>query len=362
MIKKLQLKGKPREIGEAHGREGKEQVMQSLETYESLFSEYRDIPWKKAQELALRHVDAIEKYDFDFIEEMEGVAKGAGVDFEDILVLNTRSEIALTYQSKPAFTDGCTAIAIMAPLTSETMIGQNWDWKAKQIQSLLLLEIEQEGKPNIKMVTEGGIIGKIGFNSKGLGVLLNALHTNNKSEQVPIHLGLRAVLNSSSLGEAIARVKDGQMASPANFLIASDEGQGRALAANVEVSAVGIDMLFPTNGWLVHTNHLLSETLKVQIQDLNDMKFEDSMIRKSRAEQLIQMALQSGNEINENVFKEWFSDRFNAPNSICHQENVSIPEPRRMETVFSIIMNLTKQSMQLCVGKPEVSNYVSMNL
>ncbi|HET7616022.1 MAG TPA: C45 family peptidase, partial [Bacillales bacterium] len=224
MIKRLTLRGSAREIGREHGHEGKEEVFQSLETYEKLFHGYQHISWKEAKERALAHMKAIEAYDAQMLEEMEGVAEGAGVDFEDILALNARSEIALAGYEGSAFSDGCTAIGVMPPLTSDTIIGQNWDWKGMQKKSLLLLNIQNGIGPEITMVTEGGIIGKIGCNSAGVGVCFNALITDKKSEDVPIHLGLRAVLNSHSLTEAVSKIKDGQMASAASFLIGSDDG------------------------------------------------------------------------------------------------------------------------------------------
>ncbi|MFS0594512.1 C45 family peptidase [Cytobacillus horneckiae] len=362
MIKHLKLKGTNREIGRIHGEQGREQVLKSLTTYEGLFYGYSKISWKQAREEALTHLAAIEQYNENFIEEMEGVALGAGVDFEDILALNARSEIALAnYVSKP-FSDGCTAIGIIPPLTTETILAQNWDWKATQIESLLLLDIEQEGKPAIQMVTEGGIIGKIGYNSAGLGVCLNALLTNKKSNKVPIHLGLRSVLNSSSLHEAVANIKDGQLASTANFMIASDQGEGRAMVANYEVSPYGIAMLTSNEGKVVHTNHILSNDILENVEDRNEFKFEDSLIRKNRAEQLIHSKVYQREKIDTEAFKVWLSDQFNAPNSINHYENKKAPEHRRMETVFSIIMNLSSRSMELCIGKANQNKYKKYNL
>ncbi|WP_433959634.1 C45 family autoproteolytic acyltransferase/hydolase [Cytobacillus horneckiae] len=362
MIKHLKLKGTNREIGRIHGEQGREQVLKSLTTYEGLFYGYSKISWKQAREEALTHLAAIEQYNENFIEEMEGVALGAGVDFEDILALNARSEIALAnYVSKP-FSDGCTAIGIIPPLTTETILAQNWDWKATQIESLLLLDIEQEGKPAIQMVTEGGIIGKIGYNSAGLGVCLNALLTNKKSNKVPIHLGLRSVLNSSSLHEAVANIKDGQLASTANFMIASDQGEGRAMVANYEVSPYGIAMLTSNEGKVVHTNHILSNEILENVEDRNEFKFEDSLIRKNRAEQLIHSKVYQREKIDTEAFKVWLSDQFNAPNSINHYENKKAPEHRRMETVFSIIMNLSSRSMELCIGKVNQNKYKKYNL
>lgn len=357
MIKSLKLRGSPKEIGEMHGREGKAEILHSMETYEALFYGYKQIGWKKTRAIALEHVKAIQSYDEQLIEEMEGVAKGSGLDFEDILALNARSEIALAGTQETAFADGCTAIGVFPPVSSDTIIGQNWDWKARQKESLLLLEIEQANKPAITMVTEGGIIGKIGMNSAGIGVCLNALITNKRAKQVPVHLGLRSVLNSRSLHEAISRINRGQMASTANFLIGAAEDEGNGMAVSIEVSPVGIDLLDNSGGKTVHTNHICSADLKNSITDLNEFIFEDSMIRKRRAEQLLGMTLHAGQKVDEQKFKEWFSDRFNTPNSINHFENVRVPVHRRMETVFSVVMNLSKKQMHLCVGKPTPEGY-----
>ncbi|WP_158735660.1 C45 family peptidase [Alteribacillus sp. YIM 98480] len=357
MLEKLVLKGTPKEIGKQHGEYGKEQVMKSLETYEQLFYGYQKISWIQAKEKALQHIAAIEKLDAHLIEEMEGVAEGAGVDFEDILTLNARSEIALGNYNGKSFSDGCTAIAVTAPLIHDTIIAQNWDWKARQLNSLLLVEIYQKNKPVITMVTEGGMIGKIGMNSSGMGVCFNALLTNKKTNSIPIHLGLRSVLNSHTLSEAISKLNNGNIAAAANFLIGNDNGNGSGMAVNLEVSPFGIDVVGETDGKLVHTNHIISETLKKSLEDRNEFIFEDSLLRKKRAQQLIQTSIRNGISINEETVKEWLSDQFNAPNSINHYENYMTPEHRRMETVFSIIMNLSKRQMYFCHGKPAESEY-----
>lgn len=356
MVKKLVLRGSPREIGRTHGADGKKEVHQSLETYEKLFHGYKGINWPEAKEAGLVHLKAIENYNMDFIEEMEGVAEGAGVDFEDILALNARSEIALANYKGASFSDGCTSIAVTAPVSEHTIIGQNWDWKASQKESLLLLEIHQEDKPVITMVTEGGMIGKIGFNSAGVGLCFNALLTDKKSDEVPVHLGLRSVLNSPSLHEAVSKLKGGQIASAGNIMIGYDNG-GAGMATNVETSPFGIDMIGGTDGKAVHTNHICSEEIMKNLKDMNQFAFEDSMIRKRRAEQLIHTASARNEEINETSFKRWLSDRFNEPNSINHYENLNAPEHRRMVTVFSIIMNLTERRMYLSTGHPTEDSF-----
>jgi isopenicillin-N N-acyltransferase-like protein len=54
------------------------------------------------------------------VEEMRGLADGAGVDFRDILALNVRTEIAYGM-----FSDGCTAFSWEDG--EKSFIAQNWD-------------------------------------------------------------------------------------------------------------------------------------------------------------------------------------------------------------------------------------------
>ncbi|MFB5660430.1 C45 family autoproteolytic acyltransferase/hydolase [Alteribacillus sp. HJP-4] len=356
-MKNIDLSGTPEEIGRKHGLEGKEEVLKSLDTYERLFYGYQQINWTTVRERGKIHLPVIEKYDVSMLEEMEGVAAGAGVDFEDILALNARSEIALTGQAHNSFTDGCTSIGMTAPYAADTIIGQNWDWKGEQTKSLLLLRIRQDNRPDIAMVTEGGIIGKIGMNSHSVGVGLNALITDRKTDGVPIHLGLRAVLNASSLHEALAGVQDGQLASTANFLIGASEGKERGMVLQAEVSPYGVSITNDNASLGVHTNHICSPEVLQHVNDKNNFRYSDSEIRKRRAEQLIRIDQQKQTPFTEDTMKSWLRDTFNAPNAINHYVNPKAPEHRQMETVFSIVMNLTELRMHVCEGMPAHQPY-----
>lgn len=68
----------------------------------------------------------------DYVEEMKGVAEGAGVRFEDILALNVRTEIAFGNFSSSA-NDGCTALSWKDAGVS--LLGQNWDWNIQLVVS-----------------------------------------------------------------------------------------------------------------------------------------------------------------------------------------------------------------------------------
>ncbi|MCM3088315.1 C45 family peptidase [Bhargavaea ginsengi] len=333
-VRKVRLSGSPYEIGRGHGEQGKKEIGKSLETYEALFLGYTGMSWQAACEKALMHHDAISAFRPEYLEELQGVADGAGVRFEDILALNARSEIALT-----ATPDGCTSFA--GKKGGEVWLGQNWDWKSSQTDSLLDLEISQEGKPSVRMITEGGIIGKIGCNSAGVGVCLNALMTRTWQPKVPIHLGLRAVLDSHTFEEASEAVKDGKMASPAHFLIASKDGE----MAGTEVSPVHTAAIPPEDGMVIHTNHICDPRMQEAVADF---PIPDSAPRLARIKELM-------NGLEDKASAEqlfgMLSDHDNYPDSICRHINPSHPEHMQMETVFSIVMNLTTGSFEYRVGR-----------
>lgn len=101
------LAGSRQQIGEAHGRQHRPLIHRSLAVYSRLFHDFVGLSWAAARRQAEPFQGMIEKGFPAILDEMEGIARGAGVEFLDILVLNCRSEIALTQAS-----GGCSAFAL----------------------------------------------------------------------------------------------------------------------------------------------------------------------------------------------------------------------------------------------------------
>lgn len=59
-----------------------------------------------------------------------------------------------------------------------TRINGAFQWEYRQRNNLIALFIYQSRKPNISMITEAGIVGKIGLTSCGVCVCLNAIRAN----------------------------------------------------------------------------------------------------------------------------------------------------------------------------------------
>jgi isopenicillin-N N-acyltransferase-like protein len=95
----------------------------------------------------------------------------------------------------------------------------------RQAENLICLKIKKEDGLSIQMITEAGIIGKIGLNGNGVGCTLNAIKAKGVSfSKLPCHLALRTVMESLSRQAAIAALEKAGVASACHILIADSSG------------------------------------------------------------------------------------------------------------------------------------------
>ena len=279
-----------------------------------------------------------------------GLADGAGVELADILACNVRTEIAFGL-----FSDGCTALSWLTPPSSTTSakgtswLAQNWDWMPAQKRNLIALTIHRQssappGTPAIKMVTEAGIIGKIGLNAAGVGVCLNAIKIKGMDPtKLPCHLGLRMVLESSSRAEAERTLREYGVASACHMLIADAETGGVGLEwSSVDVQKCEQD----GSGRVFHSNHYLCAHPKSG-QDTNWLP--DSEFRVRRIEELADKLSNSGGGVDGEKIFEIFKDEKGWPGSICRQQ---VEGKSESESLFNIVMDLTRRRAEVCLGRP----------
>lgn len=353
-----ELSGTPYEIGYGHGSLAKEYVMNSLHSYQDMFLDHSGVKWEDAKRTAPRFIPAIQSYDPDMLEEMRGVADGAGVDFEDILTLNTRSEVLMTMKlgEKKVLRDGCTNIAVSPERTKNghTYLAHNWDWKNSQKASIVVFKIRQKEKPDILMITEAGIIGKFGVNEYGIGVAMNALCTPTDAVGVPLHCVLRGILNSKSLGDAIQAIAAFPNACPANYLMASGCGE----VVDCERMPDDYEIIYPDDHILVHANHITSLKLKMKYEDTVIGLLNSTYIRYNRAGKLIRQYDRIGVE----ELKKVLSDHVDAPNCICSHPDPNLSPLRAMCTVFNMVLDLTEKSMEVCKANACCGEYYKLYL
>jgi isopenicillin-N N-acyltransferase like protein len=313
----------------------------SLAFYKDFFKRQANLDWPAVCELALARAQPFLEREFaeSYVQEMRGVATGAGLQYEDVLALNVRTEIAfgVGVGEREGGGDGCTAFAWMS--AGGSWIAQNWDWEVQQRENLVVVHSEGgEGKVGWAMVTEAGILGKIGLNERGVGVTLNAIRLGGVDwGKVPCHLALRSVLDSGSRKEAEERLRRLGVASACHIQIADRETGGVGLeCTSKDVVALEQD----ERGIITHSNHLVADHgMKEKGAMLTDTFFRLDRVRD---------LLKGMEKPTMEALKEALQDEKNEPCAI----NRSQTEKSTIQTLFSIVMDLDHAVAEVKMGRP----------
>jgi isopenicillin-N N-acyltransferase-like protein len=315
-----------------YGQVFTEKIALSIENYMGMFRDYNGVSWPEARKRAAGILPYIREFSPKLVEEMEGIAEGAGKEFEDILTLNCRSEIVLDNA-----VDGCTAFGLTPEATADgkTRLCQNWDWIRRQEGALVVLELEQPPEPTVLMIAEAGVVSGKGINSAGLGVGFNALTTGSGAPGVPVHILLRGLLDSRHLADSVQAVAAPPRASSANFLIGSREGE----IIDIETAPEDFWVFYAEKGWLSHTNHFTASHLLSKVKDKGKVILPDSFQRLGRINTLL--ASREG-RIGFQECVEFLADHRNFPDSICRHEDPADPAGKQVASVYATVMDLTE--------------------
>ncbi|KAK2739572.1 hypothetical protein FQN57_006534 [Myotisia sp. PD_48] len=294
--------------------------------------------WPTACNHSLKFVPMIERQFPEYMQEIKGIAQGSGTSVEDILALNVRTEIAYGM-----FSDGCTAFSWASE--GEYFLAQNWDWEPEQAPNLISLHINQSqhGKPNIHMITEAGIIGKIGLNSNGVGVTLNAIKAAGVDfNKLPCHLALRTVLESSSRAGAIAKLENIGVSSSCHILVADETGATGLECSSRDIIKLNVaDSVESRKDVITHSNHFVH-----QHDGIDSVEYlPDS---KPRLERVRELLAQSGPKPTAEIIEGILKDESGYPGSICRDAI----EQYASASLFGIIMNLRQKKAKVLIGRP----------
>lgn len=301
-----------------------------------------------------------------YLEEIAGLAVGSGVAFLDILALNIRTEIMFglfTDPTSPQYTegipsDGCTSLG-WVDASGQSFVAQNWDWQQAQGPNLIVCHVavsqpqKEEEKPvngvqgddtssvpRFAMVTEAGIIGKIGFNENGVGCCLNAIRARGVDpHRLPVHFALRTVLESRSRKEAIARLEASGVAGTAHILVGDETGSSGLECTPIGIKELGMD----PDRRVYHTNHLILDHPGVT----EPAWLQDSHTRLARIQELAE-AGPPREKVDFGQLIEMFKDENDGACSINRKQDGT----SGFETLFTIIMNLSRKEALVKFGRP----------
>jgi isopenicillin-N N-acyltransferase-like protein len=363
----VKVGGSARDRGRAYGEQAGERIALSISAYREVFRAYTGWDWTLVRREAARYEAPIAAFDPRYVQEMRGIAEGAGVDLEDVLSINVRTEVMFAAKARAAEAAGagqrqgeCSAFAVVpeASVDGHTLLGQNWDWLLHCFDTVVVLEAEQDEGPNFVSVVEAGLLAKTGMNSAGLGITTNALVTQDDRGEpgIPYHVLLRAFMDCETMPDALTAAQHGTRSSSANYLLAHRDG----MAVNMETTPGDfsrIFLTFPDDGVLLHTNHYRSQAF--DRKDVGRWVMPDSPFRLERLRSAV--AAERGS-LSLETFRRVLADHANYPSGVCCHPDARMDVHDQGATVASVLMDLDERRVWLADGHPCTVPYRELEL
>ena len=311
----IEIGGSARERGRQYGEQAAERIRKGSAMYTGLLGGLK-LGAEEIAGLVRRFIPTIDAFDPAYVEEMRGIAEGANVPFEDVVLLNARTEVVRLARRGKAdrVPDGCTGAVILPEASRDGIVihGQNWDWRAECVETAVVLKIRRDDGPDILTFTEAGGLARSGFNSAGIAITANYLESDRDRDQsgVPLPLIRRKALEATHLALAIRAVA-GTAKSASNNMMLSD---AKGVAIDFECAPDEVFPLYPERGVLVHANHWVGQVALSKLRDTGIADNPDSLYRDLRVRQALEKSIGA---LTRDHLRAALFDDFGTPYSVC---------------------------------------------
>ncbi len=338
----ITTQGTPFMRGRGLGRLEPQRVRHTVRSYMAIFRARAGLRREAVFAQAERFMPVIAQYAPALLEEMRGIAEGAGCDVREIVAINARTELMYGITQRGE----CTAIGVQSQAATDghVRLAQNWDWHPSLAGSVIAWHIRPEEGPDLMTLTEAGIVGKIGINAYGLALCINLLlsDSDNEGPAVPMHVILRTILDTAhSVQEAIDLIASTSRCTSCHHLLADRAGD----VAGVEATPSGQYVLRPVHGVITHTNHCVDAALFARDRGARDEP--ETLARGARIAEL-----SHGASLDKASVQSLLADHGNAPNSICLHPQREWAFARQAESVASVLFDLTAGTIDIADGPP----------
>lgn len=260
------LEGPPRRRGQIHGQVLKPMILEHVKRWRTYLKEATGAdPDEYKQKLIQKtgFLSAAQRWAPDLMEEVAGIAEGAGLSFETVFGLQLIDE-EWWYRQEQGLGQGfmereqCSALGAFRQGENPPLMAQNLDLPLPNyyegLKVLLHLKDPQLALESL-IFTAAGVIAYGGLNNQPLGVCVNTLiQLNHSADGLPVAFVIRGILAQKTFDEAVGYIHRVKHASGQNYTIGGPED-----VAAYECSANKVCLVDQDQGWsgVCHTNHPL---------------------------------------------------------------------------------------------------------
>lgn len=275
----LVLEGTARERGQAHGEALRESIHSMVgEWKENIYQDLRIDPDRFLAELVqeTNFIPAIERWTPSLLEEVRGIAEGAGLDFNTIFARQLSDEEPWFRLEKKlgkcwGIGENCSAIGCNAQGGAPAIVAENMDTPSYYDGYQVLLHIKYADSPlEVFMFTIAGKINLAGMSNAPVAICCNTvLPLNYTKDGLPEDFVVRGALEQADLKDAVDFMYCVPHASGQNYLIGGPE---RVFCLECSASKV-VEYQVASNASRVwHTNHpLINDDCSIHEQRLELM-------------------------------------------------------------------------------------------
>lgn len=297
---------------------------------------------------AKAHLPILERYHHALYEELLGIAEGAIVSPEEIVVTNHYTDLrdldpdpatwhAAPTKDSPEMSgsargagslggDGCSVVWAESP--SGRILAQTWDMHATATPYVMMLEVpESEDGPAANLLTVTGCLGMAGMNASRVAIAINNLYSTDATLGIVWPAMVRRALHQETAVAARDVIMQSPIGSGHHYFVGD-----RTHAFAIEASGTRRKQMFDGGPSYCHTNHCLDDDIKERSKVPDASTTHDRMVR---------LIHHLGRAPVQNLDDAWqlLGSDDGWPRSVC--TNMATPEaPHGAATCGAIAMNL----------------------
>jgi predicted choloylglycine hydrolase len=363
-IRVVTVSGRPYDMGMQHGRQLGDLIRAGLRSHgHDLDKSAEPVKEDAVNVLIEKHREIVNGIRPELFEEMEGVAEGAGADYDSLLGMFLGRELpyGIAGPSSQSIGEECTAwlAAGEATVGMEPMLAQNRDCPYDSGQyRIVILAKPAEGNSFVATGRAGSNDG-YGVNDKGLAISSPAVRPSDSVEArktgkppgVQSYSLARMVLQEcSSVGQAIDLIKrtpPGYMG--LNWMLADKDNE----VARVERSFTRINIVYPEDA-SYPTNKVIGSANHYSSREMSHLAPAIRPSTKMRYDRIATLLTSRAGQIDFNSFKGYARDHANGPGhlSICNHGDTS-------GTNLSMIAQCRRSRLWVLRGSPCLNEFVA---
>ncbi len=348
----VELSGTPYERGLQHGRALKEAIRQHVLLWKASIHDVTQADPDEFLASFLRDRDFLtpaKHWVPEMIDEVRGIADGAGIPFETIWAKQLGDELWVyeeewlaQHRAEP---NHCSSLGVPKKGAQPAYVAQNMDIESFNDGFQTVLHIREErATPEQYIFTVAGEVALNGINNRSIGVVVNTLgRLQPARDGLPVAFVIRGILRARSGREALRFVKSVKHASGQNYIIGAANR-----VFDFEASANKV-VAYAPNGEgnsVCHTNHAI-------VNDDYNERFHGEPGHGGKNSEARLRALRS-RDLGTDTIKNALRSHDDAENPVCRPLKSGDDD----FTFGSTIMTLSKQpALEVSMGPPDVNPY-----